>query len=357
MKALFVPIVLVVAAIGAPAASADYEIYSIALDGSERRNLSQSPSTSDAMPAVSPDGARIAFVRTPGDYHDADVWLMRADGTGQRRIVGAGLETRPVWSPDSRLIAFTRAREVPRRDRFGQARWRYSVEVVDVESGATVRQLRDLREPRWSPDGRWLTAVDAWFGARLWLLDAAGRRRGLLATLAGGVEVTDHAWSADASTVAIEAQRVSQLRGFTRWMPESGDGLYVVHLYGRLRKVVSQLAFDPAWSPRGTLAFTSWQVEPGGRLGMDVSQVVPGDAPRRTSDRSVTFRSFAPAWSPDGSLLAFAGEERLDDPDRIYVARADGSGARPVGPDQWRSSVPGAPAWMPDGRRLVYSCC
>jgi Tol biopolymer transport system component len=356
MRALLVPVLLLLAAVGPSAASADYEIYSIAVDGSDRRNLSQSPATSDGMPAISPDGARIAFVRSPADYREADVWLMGADGTGQRRIVRDGLESRPVWSPDSRLIAFTRAREVAGPVRFGERRWRYSVEVVDVESGATVRRFRDLRQPRWSPDGRWLTAVDAWFGGRLWLLDAAGRRRGLLATLAGGVEVTDHVWSADASTVAIEAQQVIRIAAEMRWTPDSGKGLYVVHLYGRLRKVVSGSAIEPAWSPSGMLAFTRWRVAPGPVPSpRDVWQVVPGDAPRLTSDRSVTLYNSAPAWSPDGSLLAFAGGEFGRQ--RIYVARADGGGARPVGPDEWRSSVVDAPAWMPDGRRLVYTCC
>ena len=37
----------------------------------------------------------------------ADIYVMNADGSGQRRLIRNGVT--PRWSPDGRLIAFTRA--------------------------------------------------------------------------------------------------------------------------------------------------------------------------------------------------------------------------------------------------------
>ena len=56
--------------------------------------------------AVSPDGSRIAFtVGEPGNLTD-HVWVMNADGSGQRQLTASTLnETSPAWSPDGGTIA------------------------------------------------------------------------------------------------------------------------------------------------------------------------------------------------------------------------------------------------------------
>jgi len=92
-----------------------------------------------AAPAWSPDGRWIAFsaIRSGGA---ADLWLVRPDGSGVRRLIasGTGDETAPAWSPDGSAIAFDK----------GQ-----SVAVVDVASGA-VRTVAPIMDASWSGDGR-----------------------------------------------------------------------------------------------------------------------------------------------------------------------------------------------------------
>jgi TolB protein len=61
----------------------------------------------DGFPAFSPDGRRIAFTSNRTD--DNEIWLMRADGKGQRRLAGlpGRDDTGPTWSGDGQRIAFS----------------------------------------------------------------------------------------------------------------------------------------------------------------------------------------------------------------------------------------------------------
>jgi dipeptidyl aminopeptidase/acylaminoacyl peptidase len=64
------------------------------------------PEDYPASLAVSPDGSKIAFtVGDPGNLTD-HVWVMNADGSGQRQLTASTLnETSPAWSPDGSTIA------------------------------------------------------------------------------------------------------------------------------------------------------------------------------------------------------------------------------------------------------------
>lgn len=64
--------------------------------------------TADTSPAWSPDGGRIAFLRSRDEA--PQIWLLPADGGEARQLttlpLGAGA---PVWSPDGSKIAFVAA--------------------------------------------------------------------------------------------------------------------------------------------------------------------------------------------------------------------------------------------------------
>ena len=60
----------------------------------------------DTQPAVSPDGARIAFVALSDG--NSEIYLMNRDGSGVRRLTrDPADDTSPNWSPDGRLLIFT----------------------------------------------------------------------------------------------------------------------------------------------------------------------------------------------------------------------------------------------------------
>ena len=109
------------------------EIYVMAADGSEQRNLTHHPA-SDADPAWSPDGTRIAFVSDRDG--DGEIYVMDADGSNPTRLTDSPRkDTHPAWSPDGQWIAFYSNREgdlglnfeiyVMRADGSGQTRLTY----------------------------------------------------------------------------------------------------------------------------------------------------------------------------------------------------------------------------------------
>ena len=87
----------------------------------------------------------IAFVRTAfaGRRVSSDVYVVRPDGTGLRRLTRGDTGDHPSWSPDGRLLAIVR-----------RVRGRRRIEIID-RSGRLKRTLTraGATDPVWSPDG------------------------------------------------------------------------------------------------------------------------------------------------------------------------------------------------------------
>jgi eukaryotic-like serine/threonine-protein kinase len=110
--------------------------------------------------SVSPDGSQIVFLKAAmfGET-GAELWLMRADGSEQRRIIsaddGGTAYSAPVWSPDGHSIAYDKFR-------FGAYSNEAWVELFNMEH-ATRNVI--ITEPQlewgveWLPDGRLIYAV------------------------------------------------------------------------------------------------------------------------------------------------------------------------------------------------------
>lgn len=123
------------------------EVFTVPAEHGEARNLTGTPGVREMDAAWSPDGTSIAYLSdATGEY---EIYLRRADGSGApRRLTTDGDTWRfpPLWSPDSKKIAFGDKRQ----------RLRY----VEVGSGRGVDADRsptgDITDYRWSPDSRWL---------------------------------------------------------------------------------------------------------------------------------------------------------------------------------------------------------
>jgi Tol biopolymer transport system component len=146
------------------------DLVAVAADGTASRQLTHTESTPagptlERSPRWSPDGAWIAFVRRPFDSnHDADLWLVRPDGSSERRVAErVQPEGQFGWSPDGRSIAYV--------DRA------ILVAGVDGRSPRRLTGTSGERAPVWSADGSkiaFLRQLQNTGGFELYVMNADG---------------------------------------------------------------------------------------------------------------------------------------------------------------------------------------
>jgi TolB protein len=269
-----------------------------------------------SMPAVSPDGRRIAFVAGRGD----SVWqvfVVNADGSGTARLTDSRDDKYiPSWSADgkwvhflygqgdtctlsavpvgggaTRVIARLNAKSLAlshdgRRVACAVGSWtRNRIRVCGLDGGAAVAVTDSSvgwSNFAWSPDDRRIAAArsDSAGGLQVWVMNADGSRAHKLTRFTAGEPRPQWpAWSRDGKRIAIQAGL------YDRKAPEKSTA----HIW----------AFDVATGVATLLT--------------------PHDEPRLDE---------TPSWFPDGKRLAFQSDRtgRME----VWIMNADGQEQRQV---------------------------
>ena len=292
-----------------------------------------------------------------------------------------------VLSPDGHYIAYSIAmRDLPGRP-YGQL-W-----VMDVNTGKNVRLGGDKPAggPVWSADSRWI----AFHGADgdkhgLVIAHPDGSDTTFLAVLAGTNSPLpgkgkDVAWSPDGKQIAFVSSTPGEVAAeasgdpmvITRYLykPDAGEGSTRFNDNQRLHifvadiasKQISQLTegnYDEHsidWSPDGKQLVFASNREPNQdeffNYDLFTLQLADKSIHRLTATESC---EYDPRWSPDGKSIVYSGTRRgLTDREttmedtHVWLMNADGSNRREVG--GVIDNRQGPPQWAPDGSAVYFT--
>ena len=307
-----------------------FSLHLLPLDGSPPQRLTAPASTypGDLGPAFSPDGQRLAFVRTELDGRQ-DVAVVTVQGGRVRRLAReqkgvTGLD----WTPDGKEVIYAANRDgaaglwrvgleggdprwvalgtdggeiagpsVGRTGGLAFARQLVRSQIVEVGADgaeqAVVPSTRDDRQPTVAPDGSRVAFVSTRSGSHeVWVAEADGTGARQLTTF-GGARVSGPRWSPDGRTLVVSARA-------------DGDAdVFLVLPDGTVRALTDADADDvaPTWSRDGeSIYFASnrgetWQIYRVPASGGDVEAVTVGGG-------------VAAAEAPGGGLLVIRPNRR-----------------------------------------------
>ena len=303
-----------------------FHLVTLNEDGSDERLVLRAPRNREPTllrisdPSWSPDGRLVYFTGSVAEretpeltYGLTEVFAIRSDGSGLRRLTEAGDASRPVSSPDGKTLLFMR-----------------------------------VEHPAQRP-----------FTSGIWLMDAdGGGQRRLLPVRQGWLDVPG-SWSPDGERIAFTR---------CRWVPPGRRGrvpntcaVATVSRSGSGLTKLAERARAPVYSPEGDrIAFMSDRDENGTHaLGSDedafAHELYVMDADGRDPERLTSTENLdegAASWSPDGEKIIFAREGPARFTEQLMIVDADGGCAARIAGDAAvtdvrRSRDYGQPAWRP----------
>jgi TolB protein len=289
-------------------------------DGSHQVKVSHSPvAVEEDQARVSPDGSWIAFDRCPANGAACSIWLVRPDGSGQRRLSPPCRTTRPTMCPDDSSPSFT-------------------------------------------PDGRHVVFTHAWGGVKQTALGDEIRHSGLARIDLDGShltvlrQLTPYAGDIQAPRVSPDGRSVVFDRynsAFAR--PAGADALFVTPLRGGVPRQITPWrlsAGSPSWSPDGTQILFERFVPNGSELTPGSSLYTihrDGTHLRRVTDVGGNHFVLAGSFSPDGTSIVYATDAAATANPRaalpfadVFTAHLDGTNVRQV---THTANLDGWPTW------------
>ena len=281
------------------------------------------PSAGHAFPGRN---GEILYISQRVGNHPTQLYLMRPNGTHQRRLGSERHVWAPAWSPDGKWIAYVKG---------GLCAQLYLMRA----DGSHVRRLTHDRncysDPTWAPDGTRI-AFASWRRDGLpgiWTMNLNGTGLRLLTD-----KGDSPAWSPDGTTIAYRSRYPEAI-----WLMNP-DGSNQRQLTMPLQRKAAQSDVDmqPDWSPNSKWVAFSRQ-HPANREWQRDIFVVRSDGSGLRQLTSHHHQNGWAAWSPDATRIAFWSDRDHRDLGDIYVMKANGSGQTRLTrghSDQW-------PEWRP----------
>jgi Tol biopolymer transport system component/DNA-binding winged helix-turn-helix (wHTH) protein len=345
----------------------------------------------ESRPALSPSGKMLAFVWAKENRSLHQIYIKQVGSESQTRLTELGDdEYSPVWSPDSRRVAFLSSSNA------GLALYVASVDGHTVNKiyipGETTRWQEGA--VAWSPDGKSFVIADhlgAQPSSSLYRIDAQTLR-------AQALTVPPSGWEGDLSPVfSPDGTKIAFLRASENaltdlfWINSNGGephqvthdgkmidgsswssdgrsivfasnrsgeyGLYKIALEGgtpQRMPVGTEDAVQPSIPENGNdLAF----VRASAIFGILQVAAAKSDHGREATAEnamlvSSTAQDSAPSVSPDGARFAF--QSWRSGTQQIWVSSIDGQSLRQLTPESAELSGSGSPSWSPSGEQIVF---
>jgi Tol biopolymer transport system component len=334
-----------------PASTASLLLLDLAT-GERQEIASGGANESIRIAAWSPDGTWLAFLRYAESAAVSGLYLYDVAGGTTRRVDVSAYAA--VWSPvgDAIFVQGGDAESVLHR-----------ISVPSLEARQLLRASIGYGAFDVSPDGRQVavasfdsdeTGASGTGTITLVQADGSGQRDLLTVeeTQAFGFGVV--AWSPDGARIAY---------GRMSFGDDGPRGTYALDVATgastRLTAPTEGFDYDMTWSQDGAWLFISRvgcvQCDGGGAKVVLAAADGSGEAALPGTDR-FEFASSQAAWSPDESRFAYGG-------DRLYVANADGTAARPIA--ELPASAYAVAGWaddstvlftrVPDGAQAIYA--
>jgi len=369
------------------------QLFTVNVEGADVNQLTED---GGAQPAFSPDGNKITYVKErpqKRETPESDVWVIPAAGGTPVQVSDLpGRAIAPIWSPDGKMIAFTRTAEIdeskeicivpvseagnpeasPTHIELPLVTWNFlagwtpdnkiGVLLTEPEhlaiytvpaSGGNATQVTPegpIFHPRWSPDGE-----------RIYFRWGGGD---LASVLSEGGEISTVPLDADSKIFvalpgagnAVSPDGKKIVFSGAKMVFRDNKKAYEVNIYtipiegGEPNKLTISPGQDrfPCWSPDGkSIAFIRYP-EPSKEMNICIVPTEGGEVRQLTSESHRVLWSDI-AWSPDGKSIAYFSEDKA-----IKVIPVQGGQPRIVVKVEDVSSHSEL-VWSPDGSKLVYS--
>lgn len=261
------------------------QIFTMAPDGSDVRQLTSFDKAQAFEAAWSPDGSTIAFMKVPTGRRLDSIWVMDADGSDQHRLVGDRWfrYLQPSYSPDGSTIVFSRC-----YPNFTAC----DLETADADGG-NIQRLTPFvpdvydQSPQYSPDGTQIAfssfGREGVVGATYVMASDGTEIRRVTPARLGAV---GQDWSPDGSTLAVYTHccdpKIAQIASLN----PDGTGLVT------LTDPAPSHDFLPAYSPSGGAIVFERDLPDFSRFDLWVM------APDGSGQTRLTRDGYAPAWGP-----------------------------------------------------------